>query len=77
MAKRHYVVTLVPGTDPKQAATDLRSRGFAVDNVMDEIGIISGTAEESAVPTVQATGGVLDVSESGEVQLPPGESEVQ
>lgn len=77
MAQKHYLVTLVPGTDPDTAATDLRSQGFAVEDVMREIGIISGSADESTVPVLQAAAGVLDVSESGEVYLPPSESEVQ
>lgn len=77
MPRKQYVVTLVPGTDADAAAAELRSRGLAIDNVMHEIGIISGAADAASVTSLENTAGVLDVSESGEVHLPPPESDIQ
>ena len=77
MATKQYVVTLAPGSDAQRTATELRTRGLTVDNVMHEIGIISGAADDAAVANLREAAGVLDVSESGEVHLPPPESDVQ
>ena len=77
MATKQYVVTLTPGSDAQRTASELRNRGLTVDNVMDEIGIISGAADDAAIASLRQAAGVLDVKESGEVQLPPPDSDVQ
>ena len=77
MATKQYVVTLAPGSDAERTASELRNRGLTVDNVMGEIGIISGAADDAAVARLREAAGVLDVSESGSVQLPPPDSDVQ
>jgi len=77
MPGKQYVVTLTPGSDPDAASAELRSRGLKIHNVMREIGIISGEADDESIAGLREAAGVLDVSESDEVHLPPPDSDVQ
>ena len=77
MALKKYVITLAPGSNSETAANGLRAKGFAVENVMREIGIISGDADDAAVASLREVPGVADVSESGGVSIPPPDSDVQ
>lgn len=77
MARKQYIVTFDPSADPDSVAEDLRSNGLEVDNVMREIGIISGAADDGKLSALRGARSVLDISESGTVGVPPPDSEVQ
>lgn len=55
----------------------LRGQGMQVEQVMDQLGIISGVAPAGARGALMAVEGVLSIDESQEVQLPPPDSPVQ
>ena len=77
MALKTYIVTLTPGSNTESAASGLRAKGFAVSNVMKEIGVIAGDADDAAIASLREVPGVADVSESGGVNIPPPDSDVQ
>ena len=58
-------------------ADALRGRGMQVEQVMDQLGIISGVMPDSAREAVLAVEGVLSVDDSQGFQLPPPDSPVQ
>ena len=58
-------------------ADALRGQGMQVEQVMDQLGIISGVVPDSARESVSGVEGVVSVDDSLEVQLPPPDSPVQ
>ena len=77
MATKQYIVTFDAGADPDSVASELRSQGVQVDNIMRDVGIISGSADDAAVAALRGARNVLDVSESAPIGVPPAESSVQ
>jgi hypothetical protein len=77
MSRRQYMITVNPEADPDRVATELRSKGFQVNNVMKEIRVISASADALDPSTVQELHGVDAVEEEGGIQLPPPESPIQ
>jgi hypothetical protein len=55
----------------------LRRVGAAVEEVLEEIGTITASCEESTMPAVSAIPGVLSVERQGTVQVPKPGSPVQ
>jgi hypothetical protein len=55
----------------------LKTAGLKVDQVMEEIGTITGSASRSKLAALQRVEGVAAVEQSRSVQLPPPESDVQ
>jgi hypothetical protein len=55
----------------------LRGQGMQVDQVMDQLGIISGVAPAGAREALMGVEGVLSIDESQGFQLPPPDSPVQ
>jgi hypothetical protein len=58
-------------------AEALRHQGMEIDQVMDSLGIISGSVPEETRPSLLGVEGVLSVDESRGFQLPPPDSPVQ
>lgn len=58
-------------------ADALRGQGMEVEQVMDQLGIISGVVPESARAALMGVAGVVSVDESQGYQLPPPDSPVQ
>lgn len=58
-------------------AEALRHEGMQVEQVMDTLGIISGSVPEEAEPALRRVAGVVSVDESRDYQLPPPDSPVQ
>lgn len=68
-----WIVTAAPGRSVLDLAADLRRAGFRVDQVLDAIGSITGTAEPASIAQVRAIDGVADVAMSHDVDVgPPG-----
>ncbi|RZU31915.1 hypothetical protein [Blastococcus saxobsidens] len=55
----------------------LRARGMQVDQVLDGLGIITGSVPPGAAGALTAVDGVVSVDEQLAVQLPPPEAPVQ
>ena len=64
--------------DAMAAVADaLRGQGMRVEEVMDQLGIISGVVPDSARESVMGVEGVVSVDDSQGFQLPPPDSPVQ
>jgi hypothetical protein len=76
MAKtKKWIVT----TSPEQIS-DVKKRlaeaGFSVDQVLHEIGSITGTASEDVIKKVRSVDGVADVSPDHPIDIGPPDSPV-
>jgi hypothetical protein len=73
MAQTECIVTTSSERPIKDVAKDLAKAGLKVDQVLDEIGSITGTCEPKQLDRLRAVRGVSDVSQSGGVDVgPPG-----
>lgn len=71
--KRKWIVTSSGARPLEHLKTDLLQLGFQVENTMDEIGVIAGTAEAAVAGKVRRVKGVADVSPDQDVDIgPPG-----
>ncbi len=77
MSRQQYVITVHPEADPENVATQLRSHGLNVEQVMHEIRIISASSDSVDVNSVRQLKGVSGVEESTDYQIPPPDSPVQ
>jgi hypothetical protein len=55
----------------------LRGQGMEVEQVMDQLGIISGVVPDAARDSLMAVEGVLSIDESQGFRLPPPDSSLQ
>ena len=68
---KRWIVTTGGERSTKDVAADLKAKGFSVDQVLDEIGAITGAADESVVAKLRAIKGVADVSPDGAIDIGP------
>jgi hypothetical protein len=71
---------ILVSVEPSQAvgvANALRRAGVTVDEVLEEIGVISATCAESSIAAVSAVPGVLKVERQRTIKLPPPNSPIQ
>jgi hypothetical protein len=71
--KRWTVTTSTFGQSLEQVADKLRAAGFSVDQVLTEVGVITGTADAKAVERIRAHPDVTDVSEEVVFDVGPPE----
>jgi hypothetical protein len=72
MAKsRGWIVTTSGERSTKDVAKDLKAKGFAVEQVLDEIGAITGAADDTVAAKVRAIRGVADVSPDDAIDIGP------
>jgi hypothetical protein len=64
------MVSVKEGSLPK-VLDDLREAGLVVDTVLEALGVVTGTVEVRAIPSLLSVPGVLDVERQWRVQLPP------
>jgi hypothetical protein len=60
-----------------EVTSRLKTAGVKVDQVMDALGTITGSADLSKLPALRRVRGVATVEEARETQIAPPESEVQ
>lgn len=78
MAKgKKWIVT----TSGDQSLSDVKKKltesGFTVDQVLDEIGVITGTTSDDVVDRLRSVSGVADVSPDEQVDIGPPDAPVQ
>jgi hypothetical protein len=67
------VITVKPGHDIHAVAAQLAQAGLQVQDKLEAIGSITGSAQDKDVPQLKGVPGVADISESVPIQLnPPG-----
>jgi hypothetical protein len=70
-------IALEEGQDIKSIVNQLRSAGLKIEQVMDQVGAISGSVDSNALQKIRKIKGVASVEESTSFQIPPPDSEVQ
>lgn len=74
--EKRWVVTTSGDQSLSDVQKNLVDSGFKVDEVLTEIGVITGVAEDDVVDKVRQVGGVVDVSPEPSVDIgPPGSSD--
>jgi KaiC/GvpD/RAD55 family RecA-like ATPase len=77
MGRQQFTITVHPEADPESVASQLRSQGMHIDQVMHEIRIISASSDSVDVNSVRKVKGVSGVEESADYQIPPPDAPVQ
>jgi len=68
-----WVITTSGDRPIEEIAGELDRCGFAVDQVLSEVGLITGRAAEDAIAKVRRVAGVVDVSANVSIDIgPPG-----
>jgi hypothetical protein len=71
-AKKRLVVT-VAGRPIHDVTHDLKAAGFEVNEVLDAIGVVTGSAHSDQMSKLKSVRGVTDVSADHDVDIgPPG-----
>ena len=71
--KQALVVTLSGDHEIKKVTRELKAKGFEVDQVLDAIGVVTGSALPDDVAKMRKIPGVKDVSADTPVDIgPPG-----
>jgi hypothetical protein len=69
-----WVVTTSSDRSLADIAKDLAKAGFAVDQTLDQIGVVTGKSNDAVVRKVRAIRGVTDVSPEPQVDIGPPNS---
>ena len=71
--KEAFVVTVAADHPIHEVARGLKAKGFEVDQVLDAIGVVTGSALPASVAKMRKVPGVTDVSSDHPVDIgPPG-----
>lgn len=71
--KKSLVVTVSGKRQINEVARDLKAKGFQVDQILDAIGVVTGSASPKTVTKLRKVAGVADVSADNPVDIgPPG-----
>ena len=73
-ASKGWIVTTSTDRPIGDITKALQSAGFQVNQVLEEVGSITGTASEEAVTKVKSIPGVVDVSPDTAVDIGPPDS---
>ena len=77
MAERtRWIVTTSDDRPLRDIQKEMTKTGFAVDQVFDEIGCISGACDDDVAEKVRKIRGVADVSPEGQVDIGPPDAPV-
>lgn len=74
---KKWIVTTSGKRPLRDVKKQLTESGFAVDQVLDEIGIITGTSSDDVVERVRSVKGVVDVSPDEKIDIGPPDAPVQ
>jgi hypothetical protein len=70
---KRWIVTVSPDEPLPTVRRDLEDAGFAVHDVMDAIGVITGATDDDGAKRLRSVKGVRDVAPEREVDIgPPG-----
>ncbi len=78
MAKpaKEWVVTLAPDTPPARARAALAKAGLQIDQVLEEIGVITGRGAAGIGSALRGVAGVVDVAEQPAIDIGPPDAPV-
>lgn len=72
--EKRWVITTAGDQSLSDIEKNLADSGFKVDQVLTEIGLITGEADDDVVEKVRQVGGVVDVSPDVPVDIGPPDS---
>jgi hypothetical protein len=72
---KRWIVTTSGDRPLNDVARDIKAAGFVIDEVLDQIGIITGSATDSVAEAIRDIPGVADVSLDVPVDLGPPDSD--
>jgi hypothetical protein len=76
MAKAtNWIVTTKADRSIHDVAKDLAAAGFAVRNVLEEIGTITGSADGTKVGALKRIQGIEDIAADSEIHLGPPDAD--
>ena len=75
-AHTEWVITLDPNTTPATARDALAKAGLEVDQVLEEIGVITGRGSAGLGAALRKVRGVADVSEQAPIDIGPPDAPV-
>ena len=75
--KKKWIVTTSGKKKLSYVKKKLTESGFAVDQVLDEIGVITGTSSDDDVERVRKVAGVADVSPDEQIDIGPPDAPIQ
>lgn len=70
-------ITVTVSGDPDAVAEQLRAAGMNVDQVLSEVGVITGSAAAGQQASLAEIPGVVSVEAEHGFQLPPSDAEIQ
>ncbi|GAB3271105.1 hypothetical protein GCM10027347_42180 [Larkinella harenae] len=68
---KKWIVTLSDRRPTKEVAQELTQNGFTVDQVLDEINCVTGTASEETAKKLRSLPDVTDVSPEAGIDIGP------
>ena len=71
---RRWVVTTSPDHAFGEVTRELANRGFSIEEKMDAIGVVVGSAHDDVAEALKAVKGVTDVSPDTPVDIGPPDS---
>jgi hypothetical protein len=74
--KQALVVTVSGDRGIHKVADDLRAGGFKVNQVLEAIGVVTGSADAKRVAQLRRISGVSDVSPDHDVNIGPPDSPI-
>ena len=76
MPGRRWIVTLAEGAGAAKVRSRLLDAGFEVDQVLAEIGVVTGRCDDDVAARLRTLDEVEDVSPEGEIGIAPPDSEL-
>ena len=74
-SKKKWIVTMTGDRSLGDVKKKLTETGFSVEQVLDQIGSITGSASDEVAERLREIPGVADVSPDTDIQLPPSDEE--
>jgi len=71
-----WIVTTSGDRPVSDIAENVKETGFTVGEVLDQIGVITGSGSDDVVEKLRAIPGIADVSPEGEVNIGPPDAPV-
>ena len=72
---KRWVITLAADQSVSEVSREVSKTGFTVEQVLDQIGCITGSGSDEVARKLRKIPGVADVSPDVDIQIPPaGES---
>jgi hypothetical protein len=71
---RSWIITTSADRPIGEITNDLKKAGFDVDQVLEEIGSITGAAREDTISQLRSINGVVDVSPDMPIDVGPPDS---